>query len=737
MSRKLVSVIFFALLLIGFLNLAKIQPVEVAVCSGYEVNLEKAALFLNSTQFDSAVGLCREAPNAHNNTFWLVSDNLLAYHALKYYYPETAEVVYATMLGYGYFRSFKHEVVFGTTIPYIPFKTSNTYVVAQIGAKLIETEVCNGSSMDDYKVYADLCVFAALHFFWIGNISPAIDHLNMAKNMWNGTLHGVYDEASKDAEKKGERLIFSTYKLALLLYCSRILGQPLEERTSIEETLWRMQDGEYGGLHTDYDISLNYTGSDMNTETSSIAILAYKYEPKIVNRPLQCPPSLNIPPDYQKIQEAVNIANIGDTVFVYSGTYYENVIINKALSLVGENCETSIIDGGCIEDVVKISMNNVTVTGFTIINSGQGYAIGNRPYSGIAFSQVKNCNVYRNKLTGNRFGIILCSSSHNNISENNITANKHHGIGLWDSSNYNNVSRNNITSNNYAGIEIYFSDNNLIIGNVIAANNVGGIYVEESSRNNMTENNITQPTALGGVIVEHSSNYNIIFHNNFYANDVQAYVDMDCHGNSWDNGYHSGGNYWRNCTGKDENEDGICDSAYIIDENNKDNYPLISPWSPDWIPKPIRELPFWLRWWFWAIILTGTAISAGAIVFQRKRKLPKITFKYSKLGLALKQLNIAISVAKTIKWKVLLMIFAPYIIAGIFGFFSYILWAGVLGAEIVPASLILIVLCSSVLFPLRFGIYLALYYVIVIVVLVFYIRKSIRDKSTLNQQKQV
>jgi parallel beta-helix repeat protein len=665
MSRKLVSVIFFALLLIGFLNSAEIQPVEVAVCSGYEVNLEKAALFLNSTQFDSAVGLCREAPNAHNNTFWLASDNLLAYHALKYYYPETAETVYATMLGYGYFRSYKHEVMFGTTIPYIPIKTSNTYVEAQIGTKWIETEVCNGSSMDDYKEYSDLCIFAALHFYWSGNIPQAIDHFNIAKNMWNGTLHGIYDKASEDAEKKGEVLIFSTYKLSLLLCCSKILSQPLEGRNSIEETLWLMQDEEYGGLHTDYDISLNYTGSDMNTETTSIAILAYKYEPKIVNRPVQCPPSLNIPPDYQKIQEAVNSANEGDTVFVYNGTYYENVIMNKALSLAGENCETTIIGGGGTLDVVSITMNNVTVMGFAIRNSGQGYAEGNRPYAGIALDQVENCDIHGNTVTDNRFGIILYSSSHSNrILENNITANKHHGIGLWDSSNYNNVSRNNITSSYYAGIEIYSSDNNLIIGNVIAANNVGGIYVEESSRNTITENNITQPNGLGSIELDHSSSYNMIFHNNFYANDrFQASVGIDCQSNSWDNGYPTGGNYWRNFTGKDENGDGICDSAYAIDGNNRDNYPLISPWNPSWVPKAIIEAPFWMQWWFWTIVLTGTAISAGTLFFLRKRKLPKITSKYSKLGLALKQLNIAISVAKTIKWKILLITLAPYIIA--------------------------------------------------------------------------
>lgn len=447
--------------------------------------------------------------------------------------------------------------------------------------------------------------------------------------------------------------------------------------------------------------------------------------------------TLIVPNDYPTIQAAINAAVSGSTILVKNGTYTENVLINKMVSLLGENCETAIIDGGGIEDVVRISMDNVSVMGFTIRNSGQGYAEGNRAYGGIELEQVKNCDIYGNIMTDNRFGIILSSSSNNSIVENNITANKHHGIGISDSSNYNNVSRNNITSNYYAGIEIYSSENNLIIGNVIAANNVGGIYVEESSRNTITENNITQPAGLGGIELDHSSSYNMMFHNNFYANDnFQASIGVDCQDNSWDNGYPSGGNYWRNCTGKDENGDGICDSAYVIDGNNKDNYPLISPWSPSWVPKAIIEAPFWMRWWFWTIVLAGTAISAGAVFFLRKRKLPKIAFKSSKLGLVLKQLNAAVSVAKPIKWKILLIILAPYFISSILGFFAYILVAGALGAGIDSSSLILLMLYFSILLPLRFGMYLALYYAIVIIGLMIYIRKSKRDKSKSNQQEQ-
>jgi parallel beta-helix repeat protein len=590
MSRKLVSVVFFALLLIGFLNSAKIQPVEVDVRSGYEVNLEKAALFLNSTQFDSAVGLCREAPNVHNNTFWLVSDNLLAYHALKYYYPETAEAIYATMLSYGYFRSFKHEVVFGTTTPYIPFKKNNTYILAQIGTKLIETEVCNGSSMDDYKEYADLCIYAALHFYWSGNISQAIDYFNIAKNMWNSTLHGIYDNASKDAEKKGERLVFSTYKLALLLYCSRILGQPFEERTSIEETLWLMQDGEYGGLHTDYDISLNYTGSDMNTETTSLAILSYKYEPKIANRPAKHQVSLSIPPDYQKIQEAINNANEKDTIFVFNGTYYEHIVVNKSLSLIGQNRCNTTVDGNFTGDVIEIVANKVNITGINIQNSGA------MPYCGILLYNSTNDNLYDNQITANNnIAICLSHSSNNNITANNI-ANNGVGISLEWSSN-NTLQGNIITASNFEGIWLDYSSNNRIYGNTVTVTRFHCLGLYESPNNTVAENtlsnsyigielfNSTNNGVLSNTLLEsnygiwlHSSSNTKFYHNNFVNNTYQVY-DYSWNWpvlpstNTWDDGVE--GNYWSNYNCSDSDYDGLGDAPCFIDANNKDNYPLM------------------------------------------------------------------------------------------------------------------------------------------------------------------
>jgi len=78
------------------------------------------------------------------------------------------------------------------------------------------------------------------------------------------------------------------------------------------------------------------------------------------------------PGDFSTIQEAVNASNSGDTILVRAGTYHENVVVSKPVSLIGESRETTIIDGNG-GDVFYVAGDNVTVSDFTI-QSGRGFA---------------------------------------------------------------------------------------------------------------------------------------------------------------------------------------------------------------------------------------------------------------------------------------------------------------------------------------------------------------------------
>ena len=90
-------------------------------------------------------------------------------------------------------------------------------------------------------------------------------------------------------------------------------------------------------------------------------------------QPVKAPSTtIIVPDDYATIQEAINNANEGDTVFVRAGTYYEHVVVNKAISLIGEDPSSTIIDGNESGTVVFITADNVDVDGFMIQNGGEG-----------------------------------------------------------------------------------------------------------------------------------------------------------------------------------------------------------------------------------------------------------------------------------------------------------------------------------------------------------------------------
>ena len=316
---------------------------------------------------------------------------------------------------------------------------------------------------------------------------------------------------------------------------------------------------------------------------------------------------------YATIQEAINAANSGDTIYAEAGTYREHLTINKNnLTLTGQNME-SIIDGEGIGTVVDVIANNVEINGFTIRNGGPTY-FGVRLYSSsnnkLTGNNVTNnydsCiylfgssnNTFSGNNVGNSFGgISLYNAFNNTLIGNSVNNNSIYGIHLTDSSD-NIVSSNRITNSSWYGIYLGYSSSNVLFGNTVAGNGEEGVLLEHSPNNiistnnlannrygmrltlssdynSISQNNITA-SKWDGIRLQGSSN-NRILHNNLIDNTCQAYSDSV---NGWDNDYPSGGNYWSDYKGADNNGDGIGDTPYAISENNQDNYPLVSPWTP-------------------------------------------------------------------------------------------------------------------------------------------------------------
>jgi len=150
---------------------------------------------------------------------------------------------------------------------------------------------------------------------------------------------------------------------------------------------------------------------------------------------------------YQNITSGLEHASDNDIVFVQNGTYYEHVVVNKTVSLIGGNREATIIDGSeIITPIVHITADNVTVRAFTIQNSGRIYGWEG---GGIYITDSNRNNIVENTITNTQYGINLRNSTSNTIIGNTIIENDVGIQFLDDYSSNSTIYHNNIIDNGW------------------------------------------------------------------------------------------------------------------------------------------------------------------------------------------------------------------------------------------------------------------------------------------------
>jgi parallel beta-helix repeat protein len=296
--------------------------------------------------------------------------------------------------------------------------------------------------------------------------------------------------------------------------------------------------------------------------------------------------------DFSKIQEAINAASDGDTILVKPGAYYENLEVANNVSLVAES-QDAVINGtgGSGGLVVRITAKSASVNGFTITGSATGvFLFGNYKPNENTTSRVHvHTVVSRNRIVDVKdVGVYVYWSNGSLVTENTFI-NSTKGIYSYNS---NATITRNLFENNTYGIDsnLYALDTAggriPVCSENIFRNNIYSIYLgwsqapTEICRNSFINN-------AYGIFIDRSGASNTIYHNNFINNTQNAQI-YEWTKNTWDKSYPIGGNYWSNYTGSDiasglyQNEtgsDGIGDTPFLIDESNRDNYPLIAPIS--------------------------------------------------------------------------------------------------------------------------------------------------------------
>lgn len=247
------------------------------------------------------------------------------------------------------------------------------------------------------------------------------------------------------------------------------------------------------------------------------------------------------------IQSLIDSASPGDTINIPSGIYYEHIVINKPLILIGENRDTTIIDGSGIASVVYINANNVTISGFTIQNSGN---VQNSDF-GIVGAEwqspnYKNIVITNNKIINNCDGLYFTYYSYITITNNIISDNSHNGVYLNRRCDDAIVSENIINNNTWIGIEIVASDDTEIFDNTITNNQIGiasgyqsivvnihnnvianndwGIFFGATYDSNIYKNNIDANNI--GILIDYVQNTKFE-KNNFINNNCHATFERD------------------------------------------------------------------------------------------------------------------------------------------------------------------------------------------------------------------
>jgi len=211
---------------------------------------------------------------------------------------------------------------------------------------------------------------------------------------------------------------------------------------------------------------------------------------------------------YTTIGAALSDAVDGDVIFVYNGTYVENLAITKNVSIVGEDAGSTIVlspsassftvvldgAGACLENLtitgatsssgVRVNANNITISGCTVSGNYDGiYLVG------ADYTTIVNCNLENNTHWALR---IQYNSIHNTISNNTIKGGDN-GIyireGGANTDTHDTISNNTISGCVGSGVYVENAQHNTLLHNDISACKFG-ISLNSAPNNTISNNTL-------------------------------------------------------------------------------------------------------------------------------------------------------------------------------------------------------------------------------------------------------
>jgi parallel beta-helix repeat protein len=330
------------------------------------------------------------------------------------------------------------------------------------------------------------------------------------------------------------------------------------------------------------------------------------------------PRSVVVPDDFPTIQAAIDNCGPGSTIHVRNGIYNELLVVDKPLTLIGENRQNTIIKGNYTLDksnasinytvytTANITANNVVISNLNIYGSDNGVSIsGNncqlidnniQAFDAVITNVGSNQTFTGNNIVGNQSQWGMLCWGTNILVSGNTFENVNCGILIQASNMI--IEKNTFANCKYkdvndfsSGISFLLGENNKVYENFFQNLTCGIIYqgANYTSVYNNTFNQNNAGVKLQGHIFFRgpSGVNNFFFSNNLIDNQVQVVFVKLMHGIQasanttdiicWDNGIV--GNYWSDYSIKypdatQNSTTATYNTPYTIDAKNKDNHPL-------------------------------------------------------------------------------------------------------------------------------------------------------------------
>ena len=199
---------------------------------------------------------------------------------------------------------------------------------------------------------------------------------------------------------------------------------------------------------------------------------------------------------FQSISDGINHAENGDIIYVLNGIYYEQLIVDKSLHIIGEDKNNVIVDAEYKENAIELKSDNVKIEQFTIRNTG-GYK-GN---SGVLI-QSNNCEVSECVFYRHRIGLRIFNGDDNMVNHCTFHTN---GKGIFFEQSTNSEVNNCELAHNGIGAQFDFCDNVKILNSYAHENGVPLLF-NVSSSIEIVDSAICDNNDNGGGVFVYNSN---------------------------------------------------------------------------------------------------------------------------------------------------------------------------------------------------------------------------------------